>query len=110
VEAWDNAPRNLPQKLSGSQETFGNPSKSPTMTGRQRWVQLPDAGLVERARHPVDRAEREAALREIFRRYRDVVATVCVFNLDDLDRVQRTFEVGTEELIRGEKPHGSPKS
>nr|WP_042194573.1 hypothetical protein [Kibdelosporangium sp. MJ126-NF4]CEL21413.1 alanine-rich protein [Kibdelosporangium sp. MJ126-NF4]CTQ96020.1 alanine-rich protein [Kibdelosporangium sp. MJ126-NF4] len=82
------------------------------MTG-DRWSQLPDAGLVERAWHPVDPTERKAALHEIFRRYRDVVSTVCAYNLDDMDRVrdvaQNTFEIATKELIRGDNPREPEK-
>ncbi|MEV0298582.1 hypothetical protein [Nocardia sp. NPDC050710] len=78
------------------------------MTNDQRWTRLPDAGLVERVRHPIDRTEREAALGEIFQRYHKVMSTVCAYNLDDLDRVkdvvQIAVEAATRELIRGDNP------
>ncbi|MGV9818893.1 RNA polymerase sigma factor [Nocardia xishanensis] len=83
------------------------------MTTEPRWSQVPDAGLVERIRHPIDRDEREAALGEVFRRYQKAMSTVCVYNLDDLDRVadvvQITVEAATKELIRGDNPREPDK-
>ncbi|MEV0032221.1 sigma-70 family RNA polymerase sigma factor [Nocardia sp. NPDC050793] len=78
------------------------------MTNDQRWNRLSDAGLVERVRNPIDRAEREAALEEIFLRYHKAISTVCAYRLDDLDRVkdvvQIAVEVATRELIGGDNP------
>ncbi|WP_431964575.1 RNA polymerase sigma factor [Nocardia sp. bgisy134] len=83
------------------------------MTTEPRWSQVPDAGLVERVRHPIDRDEQEAALCEIFRRYQKAMSTVCVYNLDDLDRVadvvQITVEAATKELIRRDNPREPDK-
>ncbi|QBS41194.1 RNA polymerase sigma factor [Nocardia sp. CS682] len=68
---------------------------------------------MERARRPIDRDEQEAALNEIFRRYHKAMSTVCVYNLDDLDRVadvvQNAVEVATKELVRGENPREPDK-
>ncbi|PXX70804.1 DNA-directed RNA polymerase specialized sigma24 family protein [Nocardia tenerifensis] len=83
------------------------------MIDKERWTRLPDAGLVERVRHPIDRAEREAALDEIVRRYQKIMSTVGAYHLNDQDRVkdvvQTSVAVATRELVRGDNPREPDK-
>ncbi|MGX1773581.1 RNA polymerase sigma factor [Nocardia brasiliensis] len=83
------------------------------MNRDERWTRLPDAGLVERVRNPVDRAEREAALNEIMRRYQRAMSTVGAYRLRELERVkdvvQDAVEAATRDLVHGNGPREPEK-
>lgn len=83
------------------------------MTGDdQRWQEVPDRELVDRARHPANPAERAAALTQIYQRYELAVVRSCVRYFSDMDSVRHVaaaaFEAAIRELSDGPNPPREP--